>query len=58
MFIKTLQKMLKLDLILEIMNQIDCYQKEKGKKVTGLMKEKLGEKIMIKLVGLRELIVT
>ena len=58
MFIKTLQKMLKLDLILEIMNQIDCYQKEKGKKVTGLMKDKLGGKIMIKLVGLRELIVT
>ena len=27
-----LQKMLKLDLILHIMNQIDCYQKEKIKK--------------------------
>ena len=32
MSIKTLQKMLKLNLILQIMNQIDRYQKEKIKK--------------------------
>ena len=40
--------MLKLDLILEILNQIDHYQKEKIIKVIGLMKNELGGKIMTK----------
>ena len=44
--------MLKLDLLFKIMNQIDYYLKEKIKKVTELMKDKSGGKIMIKLPGL------
>ena len=51
-FIKTLQKMLKLDLILQIMNQID-HCKKKKKKGIGLMKHESGRKIMTKFVGLR-----
>ena len=43
--IKILHKMLKQDLILQTMNQIDHYLKEK--KVIGLMKDKLGGKIML-----------
>ena len=39
-FIKILQMMLKLDLILQIMNWVGCYQKEKMK--IRLMKDKLG----------------
>ena len=42
--------MLKLDLILQIMNKIGCYLKEKILKI-GLIKDKLGRKIMSKFVG-------
>ena len=45
--------MLKIDLILEIMNQIDHYLKEKVTKLTRLMKDELGGKIVLKFVGLR-----
>ena len=44
--------MLKLDLILQIMNQIDYCQEEKIK-VIGLMKNELSKKIVTKFVGLR-----
>ena len=43
--------MLKLDLILQIMNWVGCYQKEKIK--IWLMKDKLGWKIMTKKVELK-----
>ena len=39
-FIMKLQKILKLDLILQIMNKIDRYQNEKIKKANGSMKDK------------------
>ena len=41
-FISRLQKALKQDLVLPVMNYIDHFQKEKTKKVTGLMKDELG----------------
>ena len=40
-------------MILQIMSWTDHYQKEKIKNVIGLMKDKLGEKIMRKFFGLR-----
>ena len=42
--------MLKLDLILQIMNKIGHFLKQKNKQVIGLMKDELGEKIMINLL--------
>ena len=45
--------MQKLDLILQTMNQIDLYLNEKIKNVIGLMKDKLGGKIMKEFVELR-----
>ena len=45
--------MLKLDLILQIMNYIYHYLKEKIKKVIGLIKDELGGKIMTRFVGLK-----
>ena len=55
---KILQKMLKQDLTLQIMNQNaislrDHCLKEKIKKVVGLREDELGRKIMITFVGLR-----
>ena len=48
-----LEKMLKLNLVLQIMNQIDHCLKENNKRVIGLVKNELGGKIMTKFVGLR-----
>ena len=48
-----LEKMLKLNLVLQIMNQIDHCLKENNKRVIGLVKHELGGKIMTKFVGLR-----
>ena len=53
-FVNTLQKILKLDSILQIMNQIGCYQKKRNKKVIGLIKNESGGKIKTKFVGLKE----
>ena len=57
-FTKILQKTLKEDLTCQIMNQNpiplkDRYQKEKIKKVIGLMKDGLGRETMTKCVALR-----
>ena len=52
-FTKTLPKIMKLNLIPQIINYMDCYQKEKIKNVIGLMKHKLNGKIIIKFVSLR-----
>ena len=45
--------MLKLDWILQIMNQTDHSLKEKNRKIR-LIKDELGGKIMIRFVGLQE----
>ena len=52
LFIKTLQNKWKEDLILQTMNQIDHYPKEKSKKVIGLVKDILGGKIINEFVRL------
>ena len=48
-FIKILQELLKLDLMIQIMNQTGYFLQEK----IGLIKEELGGKVLTKLVGLR-----
>ena len=48
---KMLQKMLELNLILQVMNQIDHYQKQKRKKVIGLIKDELGGKNVTNLLN-------
>ena len=45
--------MLKVDLILQIIDQTGHYQKEKIKRVIGLIKDELGGKIVTQFVGLR-----
>ena len=51
--LKVLQKMLKLDLILQIMNWTEHCLKQKIKKATGLNKDELGGKILTKCDELR-----
>ena len=58
MFTKILQKMLKLDLILQIMNLIHWYEKEKRKTMIGLMKDALLGTIIIEFVRIRSKIYT
>ena len=53
MFTKKLQKMLKQDLTLQVLNETDHWVNEKNKQVIGLMKYELGVQIMKEFVGLR-----
>ena len=53
-FTKTLQKMSKQGLIIQIINYRDHYQKKKEKENIGVMKDKLSEKIMREFVGLKQ----
>ena len=46
------QKMLKLDFIFQIMNQVDYCLKKKVKKIIGSMNDELGRKFMTKFTGL------
>ena len=45
--------MLKQDLILQIINQVDHCLDENNKKIIGSIKDKLGEKIMKNYFGLK-----
>ena len=49
----SLQKMLELNLILQIMDQIQHWLKTKIKKVIGLMKDELGRKIIKKTLWIK-----
>ena len=46
------QKMLKLDFIFQIMNQVDYCLKKKVKEIIGSMNDELGRKFMTKFTGL------
>ena len=52
-FTKILQKILKKDLILPVLKQIDHYKQEKIKKVIVLMKHELGGQMINFFFGLR-----
>ena len=52
-FTQTLQRMLELDLKLQITTETDHYVKDKIKKVTGLMRYEWGRRTMKKFSALR-----